>query len=353
MHWRNLIRKVVISIFVGVPILFGLFFSLKYFVLGNGPDMSDMKILSGCEEFDIPDLSYTDVLGDACNCMTPQGICVAGDYVFITAFCNIDSYKKALDENSDEMANQIIRASEDTHERHNSVLYVMSKETKEHLSTLIFDDRSHVGGITFDGEYVWVAKGGNCKLEAYSYETLDEYIQMRSYSYPICEPVGQVECDNVTSFVTYYDGCLWTGTFTAGNGVLIGYSVELEEDGMHVVDMHKVISIPPYANGADFVEKDGKTYLAVTTSYGRNNNSKLYIYDTEMDLDPSEDVLQYSVLATHVLPPMAEEICANGGDLYFLFESASTAYSTVEDDKCRNVVNTVCIADVEKLLSTR
>ena len=153
MHWRNLIRKVVISVCVGLPILCGLFFSLKYFVLGGGSDKSDFKLLAGCEEFDIPDLSYTDVLGDACNCMTPQGICVAGDYILTTAFCNVDSYKQDLEENSDEMANEIMKASEETHERHNSVLFVMSKKTKEHLSTLVFDDRSHVGGIAFDGKY--------------------------------------------------------------------------------------------------------------------------------------------------------------------------------------------------------
>ena len=349
MHSRNLIRKAVTGILVSALIFCGLFFSLKYFVLGNSSDKSDFKLLAGCEEFDIPDLSYTDVLGDACNCMTPQGICVAGDYILITAYCNIDSYKKALEKNSDEMANEIMKASEETHERHNSVLYVLSKKTKEHLSTLVFDDRSHVGGIAFDGKYVWVAKGGNCKIEAFSYETLDEYIQLRSYSYPMCEPAGEVVCDNVTSFVTYYDNCIWTGTFSAGDGVLIGYSIE-EEDGVQVADMHKVIWIPAYANGADFIEVDGKTYLAVATSYGRNNNSKVYVYDAEQDLDPQEDVIQYSLHKVHTLPPMAEEICTYGDDLYFLFESASTAYSLVEDAKCNNIMNTVCITDVKKLV---
>lgn len=356
MHYRNTVGKVIVSILVCVPVLFGLFFSLKFLVKGlSGEPESDLKILSGCEEFDIPDLSYTEVFGEACNCMTPQGICVAGDYILITAFCNIDSYKEDLVENSDELANQLMIASEETHERHNSVLYVMDKDSREHLATLIFDDRSHVGGITFDGEYVWVAKGGNCKIDAYAYSALDECIKLRSYSYPICEPAGEIVCNNVTSFVTYYDNCIWAGTYsgeTAENGVLVGYSI-YEENGVHAADMHKVIVIPSHANGADFIEDDGRTYLAITSSYGRNKNSKLFIYDTETDLDPGEDVIQYGVEKTHTLPPMAEEICADGNDLYFLFESASTAYSAVESDKCTNVVNTVCVANVKELINRK
>ena len=177
MHWRNLIRKVVISVCVGLPILCGLFFSLKYFVLGGGSDKSDFKLLAGCEEFDIPDLSYTDVLGDACNCMTPQGICVAGDYVLITAYCSVDYYKENLITNINEESNVARMINEVHHERHNSVMYVVSEKTKRHVTTLVFDDKSHVGGITFDGEYVWVAKGGNRKVEAYRYEDIKSLVR--------------------------------------------------------------------------------------------------------------------------------------------------------------------------------
>ena len=344
-------------IIIGVPFVCIIAGSIIYFVRANGLVFnSDKKrgILEECRELQIPDLSYTDVLGDPCNCMTPQGICIAGDYILITAYCNVESLKADLENNADQTVNQMRIEATEEHNRHNSVLYVLDKANGQHIATMIFDDKSHVGGITFDGEYVWVAKGGNCKIEGYSFVDVRACIEMGSYNYPMCEAACEVQCDNVTSFVTCYDGYIWAGTFSDdvdSNGVLTGYSV-VEDGGVHCIETHKIIEIPPHANGAAFIDTELGPYLAVTTSYGRSNDSTLYIYDaTNLQTVGAMGNIQLPEYNKYVLPPMAEEICVEKNDIYFLFESASTAYSFVEDNKCDDVVDTICILDRRNIIN--
>lgn len=312
----------------------------------------NLKTLNRSEEFDIPDIAATNVLGDICNCMTPQGICVANEYILITAYCNVENYKDDLEANDHVEENQTRMMSEVNHHRHNSVVYILEKDSKEHVSTLVFDDRSHVGGITFDGEYIWVAKGGNCMIEAYSYSEMEKHILDDMSSCKLPKPVYEFKCEYTTSFITYHNDSLWVGTFNSDpklNGVLTQYCIS-HERGVQCLQSNKVIFIPPHANGATFVDVNDETYLAITTSYGRNNDSSLYFYSVSDTLDKYIYYREYKVLT---LPPMAEEICLDGDNIYFLFESAATAYSNVEDNKCENIVNTVRIDNAKELLYTR
>lgn len=359
MQVKQFFKGALKFIVIGVPFICIIVGSIIYFARVNGLGFgSDKKrgILENCKEMKIPDLSYTDVLGDPCNCMTPQGICIAGDYILITAYCNVESLKEDLENNSEQTVNQMRIEATEEHNRHNSVLYVLDKADGSHVATMVFDDKSHVGGITFDGEYVWVAKGGNCKIEGFSFVDVRACIEMGSFNYPMCAPVCEVLCNDTTSFVTYYNGYIWAGTFSkdeSENGVLTGYVIS-EEGGIHCVETHKVIEIPAYANGAAFIETEVGPYLAVVTSYGRTNDSKLYIYDaTNLQ---SVGVFGKAVLPEYVnysLPPMAEELCVEDNDIYFMFESASTAYSFVEDNMCDDVVDTICILDRRNIINVK
>ena len=69
----------------------------------------NLKTLNESDEFDIPDIAATNVLGDICNCMTPQGICVANDYILITAYCNVENYKEFLSLQCDSALINIVR----------------------------------------------------------------------------------------------------------------------------------------------------------------------------------------------------------------------------------------------------
>ena len=68
-----------------------------------------------------------------CNNLCPQGVCMAGNYMLTTAYCMDDL--------------------------HNSCIFVYNNKTGEFLKALVLkDQKSHVGGITYDekNKNIWV-----------------------------------------------------------------------------------------------------------------------------------------------------------------------------------------------------
>ena len=82
--------------------------------------------------FAIPGLEGTNVLGEMCDCMTPQGICVMNDYILITAYCGVEDYLDDLSKHITNGDNGSVYASEVRHIRHNSVIYVLNKSNKSY-----------------------------------------------------------------------------------------------------------------------------------------------------------------------------------------------------------------------------
>lgn len=77
-----------------------------------------------------------------CNNLCPQGVCMAGNYMLTTAYCMDDL--------------------------HNSCIFVYNNKTGEFLKTLVLkDQKSHVGGITYDekNKNIWVCHSKKIKRQ--------------------------------------------------------------------------------------------------------------------------------------------------------------------------------------------
>jgi len=61
--------------------------------------------------------------------MVPQGICTMGNYVLITAY--------------------------DSSAQHKSVIYVLDNNNVL-KATLVYCNKNHLGGVTYDGTYIWI-----------------------------------------------------------------------------------------------------------------------------------------------------------------------------------------------------
>lgn len=90
-----------------------------------------------------------------CNNLCPQGICLAGDYLLTTAYC-----------------------VDDVHE---SCVFVYDRETGAYLNTLILTEKSHVGGITYDGGNgkegnIWICHSESNRLQRIPYSVLQKYV---------------------------------------------------------------------------------------------------------------------------------------------------------------------------------
>ena len=112
-----------------------------------------------CEEDSpaVPGLAYTELEEYGCNQMVPQGICIAGEYMLISAYDNGPRAGLIRDE---------------SYVPQNSVIYILSCGRGEFLTTLILPDVNHVGGLAFDGSRVWIAKSSTGTVSVISYERI-------------------------------------------------------------------------------------------------------------------------------------------------------------------------------------
>lgn len=272
----------------------------------------------------IPGLAATDVMGSISNQMVPQGICVANDYMLVTAYDNSGA---------------------------NSVIYVLSNENPKNrrlLTTIVLPDANHVGGITFDGERVWIAKSTTRKCSVIDYDVIETAANTSKGSYFLNKYTQNVDCGAVASFIEYHNNRIWVGTYsnrTSGMGTLRSYDIE-EGEELKLVKKEQ-ISIPGYANGVSFTERDGKTYMAVSTSKGRYFHSDIYFYQVVKDLN-SDGNLYYNYSSCK-FPPMAEEFVCDGTNTYFLFESSATCYSTHKYKSCSYPVDRICAISTMEL----
>lgn len=101
----------------------------------------------------MPDTREEDVLKEyifsASQC--PQGICLTDEFVLITSYSTEDDCMGEL--------------------------MVFDRETGEYMVTLGMDENSHLGGIAFDGDNVWVCNSYENCVERISYD----FIELMAY----------------------------------------------------------------------------------------------------------------------------------------------------------------------------
>lgn len=289
----------------------------------------------------IPGLENTNILGNECDTMVPQAVCIAGDYMLITAYDGKEKYE--------EDANLCI-----DRDKYNSVIYVLSNsepQFRSYLTTLVLPCKEHVGGIAFDGTNVWLSNG-NDKISSISYSTVQNAVAQNEDSIAI-EFDKTINIDIKPSFMTYYNGNLWVGTHEENEkGAFNAYDINMLNESDTVVPSF-YSHVPSKSQGALFVEIESKPYLILTRSLGRNTDKDGYISQFEFyapDLSSSYVNLN-KPQKTLLAPPMIEGIAIDGDYIYCCFESASTIYSTIEGDLCDIPVDRICALDTSMLFS--
>ncbi len=276
----------------------------------------------------VPGLENTDIDGTACENMVPQGMCLAGDYLLITAY--------------------------DAEEKKPSVVYVLSnvgEDRGSYLTTLVLPNINHVGGIAYDGAYLWIAQSSDKTLKGFSYESLQQAAASGAGSVRMEYEVASNRLLNTASLVTFYDGLLWVGTFAQNaQGILYGYRAQVNGDSA-VLTAERSMVLPAQTQGVAFAEAGGRTVLLASCSYGRKNDSRLHVYYPAYN-EPAEngEIALGEAAKTLTLPPMLEQIYMHGGALYCLFESAATEYSTNLLNKCPYPVDRIVLLDSVALL---
>lgn len=289
-------------------------YQTKQLVTQNQKELKDCEY-TFVDDVDIPGMPSTrveDYLNNAISteaqCM--QGLCFTPEYILMTAYSEAKHLPGAL--------------------------MIFDRETGEFLVTLEMKKESHLGGIAFDGENVWVCHSNSNTLERISYE----YIKiLTENTVGKCVDASAIteeySLKNTPSCITCYGGRLWVATYTKFfDSQMFSYTFDEESNRLVALGTY---NIPCRVQGVAF-DEGGSVYLS--TSLGRNNSSYLRGYSSLLTMTkaPGEPTVKIE------MPPCSEEIAIEGGNVYVLFESASKKYFEGTDGNGRST------APIDKLL---
>lgn len=289
------------------------------------------ELLSGYNIY-IPGLAYTELSGVDCRDMIPQGICIASGYLLVSAYCG--------DNNS-----------------HKSVIYVVNESTGAFVKTMILPDYAHVGGIAFDGTYLWVCGGANKEISAYTFSICLNLILNwnKGFDYVNIEQAKKASfvLDTATSFCTFYGQRLWVGNF-----IEPGSGKEAEIYGYHFISYQDILVLDgspsgkikiksmDRVQGINFIKYNGTVYMTLSRSYIRDIGAKNYISEIRIFKSSSYESINVDTdwYRTMTLPPMVEGIVSASPYGYIVFESAANRYCNGTDGgkKCEYPNNRIC-----------
>lgn len=266
----------------------------------------------------IPGLLATKTLSadtrevDMCTSMTPQGMAITDKYILVTAYCH-------------------------TH-KHNSVIYMIDKETHEFIKEVVLPGQPHAGGFAYDSDHdiVWVSgkKGGVSYANAYNLSDMESYSLDRkqsALSFDQEVPLDQVRNN---SYMTYRNNAIYVGCFDlTRTGELFKFALddqgqvvsgvleegEQDEDEILPIDY---VTMPSKVQGISFFNEK---YLLVSESYGMME-SRLQIFENTSAQSIDFEFSDENAAASYDLPDKLEYACAADGKIYMLFEAASYAY---------------------------
>lgn len=229
----------------------------------------------------------------------PQGLCMTDEFVFISAYSGIRGNLGKIK--------------------------VYDKASGEYLLSLGMDENSHLGGLTYDGTYIWVCNSSKMSIERIPYAFIRQMVQENKGSMIDARNLVEVyRVKNIPSCVTFYDGLLWVATHSVWtNATMIGYDYNEEENSLNALGSFRV---PPKVQGVAFSE-EGEVYLS--TSYGRKKSSYMKKYESIYTM--TNNVGGY--LEQIEMPPCSEGIVYRDKQIYVLFESAGKKYLEGTDGK--------------------
>ena len=240
----------------------------------------------------------------------PQGLCFTEDYMLVTFYTK-----------EKEIPGQ---------------LKVFDRTTGLCVLILGMDGDSHLGGIAYDGENVWVCNSAKMTLEKFPYEKLVSMVEENYGQFvDITSMVQSYSVKNVPSCITYYDNALWVGTHTLSpSSSLIKYVFNKGANNLISAASYKA---PSKVQGVSF-DEDGAIYLSI--SYGRKTSSFMKKYASVEAM--TENIDEVDIIIE--MPPCSEGIVWEKEKIYVLFESAAKKYLKGTDG------NGTSIAPLDRIL---
>lgn len=235
-----------------------------------------------------------------------------------------------------------------------SRIYIVDEETNESKKLIIDGFTGHAGGITSNGDDVWVSSGGSETKGGYVYHLSASYLNDAVDGTEISfDGSFQTECSGSTIFC---DGeKLIVAEFYERNDYIVnkshaygdnhawgcGYELPISADAYNGGKLTPdfILSLPDKVQGLSITD-DGNVILS--SSYGRNNDSTMYIYKPYTEWKTASAYIDGKSVTMYVaedeglidkvkMPTLMEGIDFANGNLYVLFESGAKTYSDAKE----------------------
>lgn len=265
------------------------------------------KQLNYAKSIVLPGMTNTNVLEFGSKTMVPQGMTFAGSYLLVSAY---DS--KGID---------------------NSVVYVMSKSSKKLLTTVVLPNKTHAGGLAYDGRNLWICQSTYLRSVSFSQikkaaVAKKKYLEIKAYDTK--NSLGQQ-----AAAVTYYKGFLWVASYSESNSGYLGSYRIADKTGKPVLTVCGRIKLPNRVQGLTFTS-NGRLILSrscQTNSTKRGYLHQLDVYKPNLKKASAGKITLGKRNKVIDMPSMNEEIAVSGKYLYVNFESAQFTSATKRVDR--------------------
>ncbi len=260
----------------------------------------DYRILEDLDIPGMPETRFEDYLThkifsvDQC----PQGLCVTQEHILVTTYSTGDSDAYGC-------------------------LHVFDRASGKYLVTLSMRKGSHLGGIAYDGESIWICHSNYRTIERLDYGLVRQLAEKEpGRTVELLHEHEEYRVSNSPSCITYFAGRLWVATHTKFfQSVMKSYRFS---DGR--LKECEEFDIPDKVQGVAF-DTDGHAYLS--TSFGRGKSSYIKVYESAYALSSRPEKPAECI----EMPPCSEELAIAGEELIVLFESAAQKYMEGTDGK--------------------
>lgn len=249
-----------------------------------------------------------------------------------------------------------------------SRIYLIDKENEKVKKLYIDDYSEHAGGIAANKNDVYVSSGGNENEGGYIYHINADVLKNASdgskvkfdskfqvYSRASALYAGD-EMLFVCEFYEYKDYPVNKSHYVGENcAISCGYKFEsikdFEDNSLILPDI--VLSIPNKVQGMSITQDDK---IVFSTSYGRKNDSVMYVFDDYNNLEKSTISFGEAQVPLYIcsktnqilkvkMPTLMEGMDYYDGKLYVIFESGAKNYSNAKE-----IIDNVWEVDINNML---
>lgn len=266
----------------------------------------------------------------------PQSFILYKGYIILSAYFKLDGIHK------------------------NSCLFIIDSNQNIVKRVELSGCSAHLGGICYDdvNNLLWICDK-RAHISSYDFSKVVDFS-----SYFVLKKINSFSIGDVypsttrASYMTYFNRKIYVGTFDSsifGHGVVKVFDV-LNDGKISFSNVH-YFYVSYRAQGISFINKDGRNYMAISSSYGRSNDSmiELFLYDSKCNSYAScgDKKNKKRLVGKSVMPSMLEGInlVVVGGKLLLLslYESFATYYAS-SNNMPRSRIDYICVNDLLSLL---